>query len=214
MASLRCGACHSRDLDAAPLRRILAEESESGLIPDSLPQLTWAGEKLRPDWLTRLFRGEAARSRPWLAARMPAFPRHAEALAAGLAAEHGMESSAPPAQPLKQELASLGDLLTRKDGGLDCRSCHGVGRELPTGDDKTKVAPGINFAHTRERMRGEFFHRFVLDPPRYEVTTRMPKLSADGRTTAATSILGGDAPQQFEAIWQFLLTIEPEKLPR
>ena len=107
-----------------------------------------------------------------------------------------MESSAPPAQPLKQELASLGDLLTRKDGGLDCRSCHGVGRELPTGDDKTKVAPGINFAHTRERMRGEFFHRFVLDPPRYEVTTRMPKLSADGRTTAATSILGGDAPQQ------------------
>jgi sugar phosphate isomerase/epimerase/cytochrome c2 len=214
MASLRCVACHSRDSDVAPLRRILADESESGIIPDSLPHLTWTGEKLRTNWLTRLFLGEAPRSRPWLAARMPAFPRHAEALAAGLAAEHGIDDTSASPTTVNRELASLGDRLTRKDGGLDCRSCHSVGKELPTGDDKTKVAPGINFAHTRERMRGEFFHRFVLDPPRYEVTTRMPKLSADGRTTAAASILGGDAPQQFEAIWQFLLTIEPEKSPR
>jgi cytochrome c553/sugar phosphate isomerase/epimerase len=216
MASLRCGACHSRDLEVAPLRRILAEESESGLIPDSLPHLTWAGEKLQADWLARLFRGETPRSRPWIAARMPVFTRHAEALSAGLAAEHGIDGSSPSPQPVNEELARIGDRLTRKDGGLDCRSCHGVGRDLPTGDDKTKVAPGISFALVRERMRGEFFHRFVLDPPRYEVTTRMPKLSADGRTTAAASILEGNAPRQFEAIWQFLQTIEaphPGPLP-
>jgi cytochrome c2 len=214
MASLRCGACHGRDLEVAPLRRILAEESESGIIPDSLPNLTWAGEKLHADWLRRLFRGEAPRSRPWLAARMPVFPRYADALSAGLAAEHGIDVTPPPPQPVNEELARIGDHLTRKEGGLDCRSCHGVGKELPTGDDKTKVAPGINFALARERMRGEFFHRFVLDPPRYEVTTRMPKLSADGRTTAAASILEGDAPRQFEAIWQFLQTIESETKPR
>jgi hypothetical protein len=103
-------------------------------------------------------------------------------------------------------LATLGDRLTRKDGGLDCRSCHGVGKEEPTGDERTKVAQGINFAHSRERLREEFYLRFVLDPPRHDVTTRMPKLSADGKTTAATAILDGDARKQFQAIWEFIQT--------
>jgi hypothetical protein len=208
MASLRCGACHSRDLEVAPLRRIIAEESETGLVPDSLPNLTWAGEKLRSDWVRTLLSGDAPRSRPWLKARMPIFTRSAGEIAEGLAAEHGVSTVPPIHAALEPSLAAIGDRLTRKEGGLDCRSCHGVGKDLPTGDDKTKVAPGINFADTRSRMREEFFHRFVLDPPRYEISTRMPKLSADGRTTGATSILNGNARQQFEAIWQFLQTVE------
>jgi uncharacterized membrane protein len=56
-------------------------------------------------------------------------------------------------------------------------------------------------------MPEAFYLRFVLDPPRHDVITRMPKLSADGRTTAATSILDGDARQQFEAIWKFIQTV-------
>ena len=209
MASLRCGACHSRDHEAAPLRRIVAEESDHGVAPDGIPNLTWAGEKLHTGWTRKLLAGQLPhRSRPWLKARMPAFHADADWLANALSAEHGFPPTDSPRLPAaRSDVGSLGDRLTRKDGGLDCRSCHGVGRDEPTGDERTKVAQGINFALTRGRLRDDFYLRFVLDPPRHDVTTRMPKLSADGRTTAAASILGGDARQQFEAIWQFIQSV-------
>jgi sugar phosphate isomerase/epimerase/mono/diheme cytochrome c family protein len=209
MASHRCGACHNRDHSVAPLRRIVAEESDHGVPPDGIPNLTWTGEKLHSDWTRRLLAGELPyRSRPWLKGRMPAYHAPAKQLADALAAEHGLEiSHAPRANSDPQPLAAVGDRLTRKDGGLDCRSCHAVGKDQPTGDERTKIAQGINFAHTRERLREDFYLRFVHDPPRHDVTTRMPKLSADGRTTNAAAILDGDARKQFEAIWQFIQTV-------
>jgi cytochrome c2 len=213
MASLRCGACHNRDHAVAPLRRIIAEESEHGLAPDPLPNLTWTGEKLHGEWIRKQIAGELPyRPRPWLKARMPAFPQHATALAEGLSAEHGVSySHGPESQFVERSLAQLGNRLTRKDGGLDCRSCHAVGQEQPTGDERTKVAQGINFAHTRERMRDEFYLRFALDPPRYDISTRMPKLAADGRTTNAATMLDGDARRQFEAIWSYIQTLPPHR---
>jgi cytochrome c peroxidase len=209
LASLRCGACHNRDHHVAPLRRIIVEESEHGLAPEPLPNLTWTGEKLHDAWLETLLAGAMPyRTRPWLKARMPAFGPHARTLANALAGEHGLPLSSAARSPNSDTaLAALGDRLTRKDGGLDCRSCHAVGKDQPTGDERTKVAQGMNFAHIRERMPEAFYLRFVLDPPRHDVITRMPKLSADGRTTAATSILDGDARQQFEAIWKFIQTV-------
>jgi mono/diheme cytochrome c family protein len=205
--SLRCGACHNRDHETSPLRRIIAEESEHGVAPEGIPNLTWAGEKLHANWVRKLLEGEAPHSRPWLKSRMPAFAKSAYFLADSLAAEHGVNFSySSQGGAFNRNRLAQGDRLTRKDGGLDCRSCHGVGKDEPTGDEKTKIAQGINFAHTRERLREEFYLRFVLDPPRHDVTTRMPKLSADGKTTAATTILEGDARKQFEAIWEFIQT--------
>jgi hypothetical protein len=81
---------------------------------------------------------------------------------------------------------------------------------MPTGDKGSLPAPGINFAAVRERMRPDFFRQFVLDPPRYDIGSRMPKLSADGRTTTATSIFDGDAAAQFDAIWQFVQTVRDD----
>lgn len=142
---------------------------------------------------------------------MPAFPAdYAARLAVGLAVEHGAGLDFRHSEPPKPDLVELGRRLTLKDGGLDCRQCHGIGRLQPQGDDRTKLAPGINFAQSRERLRGDYYHRFVLDPPRYELATRMPKLSADGKTTKATAILNGDAKQQFEALWHYIQTVTPE----
>lgn len=90
---------------------------------------------------------------------------------------------------------------------LDCRQCHPIGSLPPTGDKNTLLAPGINFALTRERIRYDFYRRFTLDPPRYDVSTRMPKLAAEGRTTKVKDILDGDARQQFEAVWHYLQTV-------
>src|SRR5690606_20246828 len=73
---LRCSACHARDHASSPRASIIVEETETGLLPESLPSLTWAGEKLHASWTRALLAGETARARPWLKARMPAFPAY------------------------------------------------------------------------------------------------------------------------------------------
>jgi cytochrome c551/c552 len=224
VVSLRCGTCHARDQQSSRLPSIVADESERGLPPEPLVSLTWTGEKLRAEWLRDFVAGKTSyRPRPWLKARMPAFPAYAEVLAAGLAHSHGISdeitekstpatSSSRGADTADATLAEAGARLTFKAEGLDCRQCHGIGREQPLGDKGTLLAPGINFAHTRERLRYDYYQRFMLDPPRYDIATRMLKLSADGRTTSAKTILDGDARRQFDALWHFMQTVSvPDK---
>lgn len=203
---LDCQACHSRDSAVSPRGGLIAEESDRGLAPETLPTLTWAGEKLHTDWIAGLLEGKhPQRPRPWLKARMPAFPAYAGTLARGLAAEHGLApSSGRDSKPQDPALAEQGLRLVDKSA-LDCRQCHGLGDQPPTGDAKTLLAPGINFALVPARIQPEYYGRFTLDPPRFDVTTRMPKLAIDGRTTKVKEILDGDARKQFQAIWQFLI---------
>jgi cytochrome c2 len=207
---LRCNACHRRDGDGGPRLAILGEESEHGLTPEVLPDLTWAGEKLQAKWVKRQIAGELPQSvRPWLKARMPAFPAYAESLAAGFAAEHGVsgDGGANRANP---DLAKIGEQLTLKEA-LDCRQCHAIGKLEPLGDDKTKLAPGINFDQIAHRLQYDYYRRFVLDPPRWDVTSRMPQLAPDGKTTKVTGFYDGDAEKQFEAIWNYIQSVKAEK---
>jgi cytochrome c551/c552 len=210
---LHCTACHHRDHVVSPLGEIIAEESDRGLPAPALPNLTWAGDKLHADWLRRLFNGEGPRKvRPWIVARMPAFPAYADELAQGLAAEHGHSTDSEPSARLSARLIEIGRQLTLKDNGLDCRQCHAVAGQQPTGDSKTKIAPGIDFAETRRRLRRDFYRRFVLDPPRYDITIRMPKFAIDGKTTQATAVFDGDAARQFDALWQYIQSL-PDPSP-
>ncbi|EAQ78523.1 ThuA domain-containing protein [Blastopirellula marina] len=207
--SYNCQACHGRDGDRSPRGMIILDEGSRGLPPETLPNLTWTGDKLQTAWLQRLFRGDVPyHSRNWLQARMPAFAADAELLAQGLAAEHGHRPISVETTPIRADLVETGQRLSTK-GGLDCRQCHGVGDQMPLGDEKTKIAQGINFSHVRERLRHDFYSRFVLDPPRYDVQTKMPKLSADGKTTNIRHIAGGDAEKQFEALWHFIQSSPP-----
>ncbi len=205
---LNCQGCHSRDGINSPLAEILSEEGQ-GLPPEALPQLTWAGEKLRTDWIDRLLHGKLAyQSRPWLKARMPSFPDNR--LAEGLAREHGVRFDTATTSPATApEQVELGRQLTLKGQGLDCRQCHGVGQEQPAGDRATLISVGINFSVITDRMNPEFFPRLSLNPPRYDPNSRMPVFAIDGKTTAAKGILAGDAERQYEAIWAYLKTLKP-----
>jgi type 1 glutamine amidotransferase/cytochrome c553/glucose/arabinose dehydrogenase len=205
---LRCAACHNRDGASAARLPIIDAEGESGYTPELLPDLTWAGDKLQTSWIEKLFASERREpTRVWLKGRMPAFPKHAAELSRGLAAEHGLAPEDDPPPDRHRELIAAGEQLTHKEY-LDCRQCHGIGKLEATGDDKTKLAPGINFGLVKQRVRHDYYRRFVLDPPRFDPATRMPKLAPDGRTTKVMSILEGDAERQFEAIWQYLHTVE------
>lgn len=210
LSSLRCHACHARDGKQPSLPDIVAEEG-SGKPTESLPQLSWVGEKLQGPWIEKLLKGEVAQKpRPWLKARMPAFPAYAGLIAHAMAAEHGV----PFEEPIKLELVpdnvEAGRRLTLRDGGLDCRQCHGVGKEQPRGDASTQIALGINFAMTQQRLRPEFALRQMLDPPRYDIGSRMPRFAPDLRTTAAKQIADGDARKQFEMLKQYLWSLKDE----
>ncbi len=209
---LNCTACHARDDTAARLPLIRSEDGDLGQTPEVFPNLTWAGEKLHESWMAN-FIAKPAKVRPWLTARMPAFPAYAKDLAKGLAAQHGINEAVFPDsngpndasnRKSKIENRKLGMQLVGKDQGLDCRQCHALGTQRATGDKGTLIAEGINFDLVRERLRYDYYQRFVLDPPRFDSGSRMPKLSPDGKTTPVKSVLDGNARRQFDAIWEYL----------
>lgn len=200
----QCIRCHDRDVIASHRRERLAEMM-AGHVPEALPNLTWTGDKLHTMWIERTVAGQLSQAtRPWLAARMPSFPGIAADLARGLSSEHGWpESTGNSPPPADAERIELGRQLTLPTG-LDCRQCHAIGLIQPRGDEKTQLAHGIAFELVRERLRPAEFLRYALDPPRYDPSSRMPKLSPDGQHTALRSLADGNAVVQFQAIWHYL----------
>ena len=202
--ALRCAACHTIDARPSLLPKIVAEDGVTGLIPDNIPPLTFAGEKLKAEWTSAFLAGHVAdRPRPWLTIRMPSFPAAATLLAEGLAAEHGAgpqnESAAPDAAP-----AEIGLALAQTRGGLDCRQCHGLERLTAR---QPNDGQGISFLHVAQRIRHPYYRRWMLDPLRIEPGTKMPRLSPDGQHTAVRNVLDGSADRQFEALWNYLQTV-------
>jgi hypothetical protein len=207
---LRCTACHARDGESAHWPEIVAEEG-SGKLPEPVPHLTWVGEKLQGPWITKFLQGTVRhKPRPWMTARMPGFPVYADRISTELAMEHGSEFHDPIPTTFDDKLVEAGRQLTLRDGGLDCRQCHAVGNEKPRGDAATQIALGVNFAFTRDRLRPEFALRQMLDPPRYDVGSRMPRFAPDLQTTAVKQIEGGNAKKQFQAIKQYLWSLNAE----
>jgi cytochrome c2 len=219
--ALRCGACHARDggpdglsgladelkalgTDLPPAAAAPGGEGPDGKTLDQTrPDLTWTGEKLRPEWMAGFVAGRNREPiRPWLHARMPAFPSRADLLARGLAAEHGFPPAVPVNPPADREMSSLGKKLLGREGGFGCTSCHDLGTTPAQGAFEAK---GINFIYTCERLRKPFFHRWMMSPLRVAPETRMPQFADPEGRSPFTDVLGGDARQQFEAIWHYLL---------
>ncbi|HEY0968006.1 MAG TPA: c-type cytochrome [Opitutaceae bacterium] len=224
-ADLRCAACHARDgegaafaglaeeiaaLEAAHPGRPPADEGEESSVDPHPPLLTWAGEKLKPEWMTKLFGGELFyRARPWLAARMPAFPARAAALATGLAAQHGAPSVTPAETAGTAEQIAAGQHLAGTEA-FNCLACHAVGETPATAPFG---APGVNFAHVAERIRPEYFVRWMDNPLRVVPGTKMPKFTdAAGRTTNA-DVLDGDTRAQWDALYAYLRTLSSTAQP-
>lgn len=217
-----CLACHARDgvpaawsasmsatsraggEDTAPDDFLGSTEDEVG--PDFLPpDLTWTGEKLRSDWLTLFLAGRLDhRPRPHLRVRMPAFPSGADTFAAGLHHQHGLSASAA-LNPVDAELAAIGRDLIRGDR-LGCHSCHALGREPALGGEGSEET--INFALVRPRLRRAYFDRFLRDPQRIMPGSKMPQFVDEDGFTALYDVFDGEAERQFEAIWQYLATLD------
>jgi cytochrome c551/c552 len=221
--ALNCLACHKRDgtddawtdlqvetatlLEGAPLEE---KDPDGHPYPAAQirPSLTWIGEKLKPEWAAAFLAGKVSyKPRPYLRARMPAFPARAEGLATGLALEHGYPLISPPDAPPILDLIPVAKQLVGNTG-LNCMSCHNIGKTPAVG---VFEAPGINFMHVKERLRPAYYQRWVRAPIKVEPETKMPTYFT-GEASVLPTILEGKADKQIDALWNYLLqgqVIEP-----
>ena len=225
--AMRCGGCHARDGEESQLAQALDAESQALhhaypnpapgehdlLAADQRPpELTWSGEKLRPEWMTQFIAGQIPyKPRYFLRARMPSFPARAELIATGFAEEHGCAPVLPAEPSPDAKLAEIGRQLGGKtpNQGFSCVQCHAAAEQPPFAPFE---APSINLAYIAQRLRHDYYARWVRDPQRINPTTKMPKYEDDEGKTGL-SAFDNDGQKQFEAIWQYLLEGKDIKPP-
>jgi cytochrome c2 len=217
MAAVRCTACHTMDVvegqnsiwsnldtEVSALEGDLPARPADDPEPtgdQSPPPLTWAGEKLRPAWAESFIAGRVAyKPRSWLFARMPSFASRSAGLAAGLADQHGCPLADDPRPPADPRLADVGRALTGQTS-FGCVKCHSVGAQ-PAIAPFEAFAP--NLAHVTDRLRHDYYQRWMRNPQVYLHGTKMPSFgNAEGKTPYK-DVLGGDAAAEYGAIWQYL----------
>jgi mono/diheme cytochrome c family protein len=196
-----CLACHQRNGDGGlstelieQLRRFEKTENAEAVVP---PPLTGVGHKLRTPWLRDvLTRG--ARARPWMGLRMPQFGEpNVGKLPEALAALEGAEiQDGIDKVPLTAAKIEAGRRLVGKQI-FGCITCHDMAG-IPNSGTR-----GPDLALTNQRVRYEWFRRWLEQAQRMQPGTRMPVVFPDGKSTN-DSVLGGNADAQAEAIWTYL----------
>jgi mono/diheme cytochrome c family protein/glucose/arabinose dehydrogenase len=217
---LRCVACHQ--LDAKQSVWSLASEEANMLgalrggpsaknphgprFTTSIPNLTWLGEKLQPAWSAKILAGElSTKPRDYVFARMPAFPADATRIAVGLSHGHGFSEKSASLGPNVRELAADGEKLLSDQGGFACTVCHDLGKRPASAPFE---APALNLAMAPGRLRQSYFERWLLNPQRIDPETKMPRYSDSNLRTQIKQPLEGDGLRQFDAIRQYLISIQ------
>jgi mono/diheme cytochrome c family protein len=208
LSRLNCLACHRYQSEGGPDSRLArhfttlgdADLGDEGRLP---PPLTEVGAKLNVAWLHDVLMNRG-RVRPYVAVRMPHFGEAARDLAPWFGAACG--AGAPSVEPaFTDELADAGRTLVGS-AGLNCLQCHSIAGRAGTG------TTGVDLANTVERLRFDYFDRWLHDPSRLSPGTRMPTFFVDG-VSGITETLDGDSRRQIDAIWCYLSQGEMLPLP-
>jgi mono/diheme cytochrome c family protein len=216
LASMNCYACHSRHQVMGPepvrdrwFQTTMPEMGNEGRSP---PSLTGVGDKLRPEVIDHIL-AHGAKDRPYMLTRMPGFGQEREKLLdlrQRLVRLDERTSTAPPIiHDLKSEVGRDLAVSGRKlagNGGLACIKCHRFGERAASG------IAAIDLLSMPERLRPDWFRRYLLAPTEYRPGTRMPLSFPDGRSVL-TSIYEGDAHRQIDALWHYLSQGRAAKAP-
>jgi len=201
LGRFNCLACHTRDGDGGlsadlvgELRRRDKADNDEAVVP---PSLTGVAHKLQAPWL-RAVLTEGRRARPWMSLRMPQFgPANVGTLPHGLAA---LEGTAPddkmPVVPRTAFGLAAGRQLVGR-AAFACASCHDLAGIPSTG------TRGPDLATMTQRVRYDWYRRWLEQPQRFAPGTRMPSVFTKGKSLVA-NVLGGSAEDQAEAIWAYL----------
>jgi mono/diheme cytochrome c family protein len=210
MTALNCYACHQRDKVGGveePWNSHFAtsqpEMGDEGRIP---PPLDGVGAKLNPGYLRKIL-ADGSRDRPYLHTRMPGFgAQNAATLAKAFEAADPL--IAVPHPKFKRSVAQVKGIGRRfvGDGSLACIKCHTFAGH------KAEGVQGMDMTLMTQRVRREWFHRYLLDPQKVRPGTRMPASWPNG-VSFYPDILDGDPAKQIESIWLYLSDGKQARLP-
>ena len=175
LRQLRCVACH--EVDHLPPLAALA---------DAAPPLTDVGAKLRSGWIDEVLTNRR-RVLGSIELRMPHYEaRQARPLATAFARASGVEpGDGPPSPPSTDTQRARGGGMIGADGkkgGLACIGCHDWGTFKSTGED------GPQLINAAQRLRYDWFQRWMLNPARILSGTSMPNYfsSTDAKRAGET----------------------------
>lgn len=201
MTAFNCYACHARgniggpERDRNPLfRTTIQEMGDEGRVP---PPLDGVGDKLTNEWLQHVLQN-GAKDRPYMLTRMPKFglPRVSELAAAFVAVDRKADSAPINLTEAEHRVKAVGRQLVG-DKALGCIKCHTFGTHRASG------IQAINLQTMTQRVRSDWFLRYMIDPPAYRPGTRMPTGYPGGKATIR-DIYDGNPDRQLAAIWTFL----------
>lgn len=206
LATYNCIACHSRGKWGGPAkdRNTFFQSAdphlgEPGRLP---PPLTGVGAKLQPKWLTRTI-GHGLSIRPYMKTRMPAFGQKAADKLVPLLGEADQLPAVafaplPKDRKKQREIKMIGHKLVG-DKGMNCIACHTFRSQ------KVGAMAAVDIADsTTSRLKKDWFYHYMLEPARFRSATIMPQFFPKG-VSIRKDVAGGDAKQQLDAIWQYLL---------
>ncbi len=205
-----CLSCHSRGLStgiAEQVPAIVAAHQELDPVRPALapPSLSDVGDKFERAAIQSAATTAAAPRRPWLKIRMPRFafaPGEVDALADYLIAADRLppreDTRAPDttAAPSDDALLAAGGRLVTSEG-FGCASCHQIGKSTPK--QESLGAMGTDLSLSGERIRRQWFDRWVRNPARIVPRMEMPSIEQP-----VPGVLGDRLEDQLAAVWHVL----------
>lgn len=201
MTTFNCFACHTRDALGGPetvrnpiFTTTIPEMGDEGRLP---PPLDGVGDKLTKEYLNHVL-SNGADDRPYMRVTMPKFGNGRLAKLHETLIALDEKTAAPVVTFTEPEsrIKSTGRHLAG-DKGLACIKCHTFG------DIKATGIQAIDMRKMTQRLREDWFRRYLFDPQQYRPGTRMPT-GFPGGEAVAKDVLSADPPKQIAAIWAYL----------
>ncbi len=195
-----CLNCHNRDGEggipedlAAKMKALETAENADDVAP---PRLTQVGHKLRSSWTTNVLL-KGARARPWMSLRMPQYGEaNVGHLTHGIPKLEGTIADDTLGKiPVTAAKIEAGRTLAGKTG-MGCVACHDISGITGGG------TRGPDLARTHERVRLDWFGRWMHQPQRLAPGTKMPSNFLDGKSLVP-AIYDGDGDKQIESLWAY-----------
>ncbi len=210
LAERNCLACHARGWTPGIAGRLPAVADADASLADVLPALQppalhGIGDKLQDRALVASLDAPDRPRRPWLRIRMPKFdlsPEETTTIVDHFIAADRIPPS-PDANLLDQDaslstsaLDAAGPRLVTADG-FGCTSCHAIGKWEP---QKVALnAHGSALSNIGQRVRREWFDRWVRNPARIVPQMEMPSVQQPVR-----GVLDARLDEQLAAVWRVL----------
>ena len=199
--SLNCYACHQRDkiggaeeIRNASFVSTQPEMGDEGRLP---PALTGVGAKLNPDWLKQVLE-QGTKVRPYMMTRMP---RYGSGNVIHLVKALDKADPIEPVDAIQfadsaAKVKSSGRQLVGSKA-LGCIKCHTFNNQ------KAEGIQALDLVSMPQRLKRDWFQRYMLDPQPFRPGTRMPAPWPMGKTFF-DDILEGNTKKQIEGIYVYL----------